>query len=42
MMSALLTPVAAISAAEAVKMLSSGALLAVAVFKAAKTGKKKS
>jgi hypothetical protein len=40
-MSALLTALAAVPAAEAVKMLSSGAMLAVAVYTASKTGKRR-
>lgn len=40
-MSALLSAIAAVPIAEAVKMLSSGAMLAVAVFTAAKTGRKR-
>ena len=38
-MSALLAVLAAVPAAEAVKMLTSGAMLAIAVYKAAKMGR---
>jgi hypothetical protein len=40
-MSALLTTLAVVPAAEAVKMMSSGAMLAVAVFTAAKMGRRR-
>jgi hypothetical protein len=40
-MSALLAAFTAVPALEAVKMLSSGAMVAVAVFTAAKTGRKR-
>ena len=40
-MSALLAALAAVPAVEAAKMLASGATVAVAVFTAAKTGKKR-
>ena len=39
-MSTLLVSLAAVSAVEAVKMISSGGMLAVAVYKAAKTGRR--
>ena len=40
-MSALLAVLVAVPTAEAVKMLSSGVMLAIAVFKAANTGKRR-
>ena len=40
-MSALLAALAAVPVAEAVKMMTSGAMLGIAVFTAAKTGKRR-
>jgi hypothetical protein len=41
MLSTLLASFAAVSVAEAIKFLTSGAMLAIAVFTAAKTGKRR-